>query len=298
MPTDNDVLDLFKNIRCWNSGGVHAPNKPLLLLMNLAQIQRGEGQYLQFAENEEKLVSLLRDFGPSRKNFHPEYPFWRLRNDGVWEIQNEEELQSCENSKGDVPITQLRGKSVRGGIKRSIFDHLKNNPNLVNNIVAVLLNQGFSTTMHDEILDAVGFPWGVSAKRKRDPKFREEILRIYDRRCAICGYDGRLGHADLGIEAAHIKWHAAGGPDSQENGMALCSFHHVAFDKGAIGISENMKIMVSQDVSGQSRVDELILRFSGKELRRPQIGCLGPAKKFTDWHRKQRFRAPPRGVAT
>jgi uncharacterized protein len=72
----------------------------------------------------------------------------------------------------------------------------------------------------------------VGGRRRRDPRFREEILRIYERRCAVCGYDGRLGTTDLAIEAAHIKWHAAGGPDAAENGLALCSFHHVALEPG------------------------------------------------------------------
>jgi len=36
---------------------------------------------------EPDLERLLFEFGPPRKAYHPEYPFWRLQNDGVWEVR-------------------------------------------------------------------------------------------------------------------------------------------------------------------------------------------------------------------
>ena len=42
----------------------------------------------------------------------------------------------------------------------------------------------------------------VARRRPRDPAFRDTILRIYEYRCAVCGYDALLGSTDLGIEAA------------------------------------------------------------------------------------------------
>src|SRR5437870_12435647 len=84
---------------------------------------------------------------------------------------------------------------------------------------------------------------------------------------AICGYDARLGNTDLGLDAAHIKWHAAGGPDTPNNGMALCSFHHLAFDRGALSLNEDLRILVSKDVHGQNHIDQLLLRYSGKPLK-------------------------------
>ena len=56
-------------------------------LLALAAVQRGQDRFLRFAEIEERLKKLLIDFGPPRKSYHPEYPFWRLQNDGdFWEI--------------------------------------------------------------------------------------------------------------------------------------------------------------------------------------------------------------------
>src|SRR6185503_19127739 len=90
-----------------------------------------------------------------------------------------------------------------------------------------------------DILDAVGLDLSLTetvTRRKRDPAFRGRVLTAYEYACAVCGFDVRLGGHALGLEAAHIQWHQAGGPDVEPNGLALCSLHHKAFDLGAFTI--------------------------------------------------------------
>ncbi len=50
----------------------------------------------------------------------------------------------------------------------------------------------------------------------------------------------------MAIEAAHIKWHQAGGPDIEQNGIALCSMHHKLFDRGVFTITNTMKLQVAK----------------------------------------------------
>lgn len=295
MPTEDEVVERFRSINCWTRGDERAPHKPLLLLMALAQLQRGEGRWLRFTEIENPLRALLEEFGPPRTVIHPEYPFWRLRGDEIWEVPEAERIQSELTAAGDAPITVLRGTDARGGFTPSIYAFLSERSALVNRIAADLLDAAFPPTFHEALLDAVAFPW-VVVPHRRDPRFRDHILRIYERQCAICGYDGRLGRNDLGIEAAHIKWHAAGGPDEPTNGLALCSFHHVAFDRGAFSADNSLRLLISQHVLGNTEVEHLLLRFAGRELRRPQIAADEPAPEFLEWHRDQVFRGPPREV--
>jgi len=283
MPTDSQVLDAFRRIRSWAHGDRRAPHKPLLLLIALARLQRGEEQWLRFAEIEEPFRELLEQFGPGGGAGRLVFPFWRLRNDGVWSIPEEPQLAPLQNTAGDVPIVALRSLNARGGLRADLFEHLRARPELANTLARQILEDGFPPSLHESILEAVGFPWTVG-RRRRDPRFREEILRIYERRCAVCGYDGRLGTADLAIEAAHIKWHAAGGPDEPENGLALCSFHHVALDRGALSLDDELRILVSQHVNGHSQTEELLLRFAGASLRRPQRGAPDPEAAFLTWH--------------
>lgn len=75
----------------------------------------------------------------------------------------------------------------------------------------------------------IGLDIEFKGKRSRDPNFRNKILRAYKYSCAVCGFNVRLGNNLVGIEAAHIKWHQAGGPDREDNGIALCSMHHKLF---------------------------------------------------------------------
>jgi putative restriction endonuclease len=104
----------------------------------------------------------------------------------------------------------------------------------VTDIAARLLERHFPESIHPDILDAVGLtPGAAPAERKRDPKFRQRVLVAYEWRCAVCGFDVRLGSVSIGLDAAHIRWHQAGGPDTEVNGLALCVLHHKTFDLGA-----------------------------------------------------------------
>ena len=57
----------------------------------------------------------------------------------------------------------------------------------------------------------------------------------------------------MGLEAAHIRWFAYGGPDEADNGLALCSFHHHALDRGGITISPELRVLVSQHIWAMTR---------------------------------------------
>lgn len=294
MVSNAEILNAFRAIRPWSHGDRRAPHKPLLLLMALARLQRGEGQWVTFAEVEEPFRELMNAFGPPESGRNAHYPFWRLRNDNIWTIPDAAGLAALQNASGDVPIAALREADARGGLRDDLYEHLRTRPELTNAIVGRILEDAFPASLHESILESVGFPWVVSGKRRRDPRFREEILRIYERRCAVCGYDGKLGTADLAIEAAHIKWHAAGGPDAPDNGLALCSFHHVALDRGALSLDDGLRILVSQHAHGHTQTEALLLRFAGEPLRLPQRGAPVPHPPYLGWHRAQVFRGPAR----
>jgi len=60
---------------------------------------------------------------------------------------------------------------------------------------------------------------------------------------AVCGFNVRIGNVVVALEAAHIKWHQAGGADIQENGLSLCSLHHKLFDRGAFTVDADWCIV-------------------------------------------------------
>ena len=165
-----------------------------------------------------------------------------------------------------------------------------------------MLNEFWPRTFHDDIAEFFGIEMIVdqelvlSSSRKRDPNFRKEVLRAYDRSCAICGYNGCLGSTPFGLEAAHIKWHALGGQDVVPNGLALCSLHHKAFDRGAIGCNEKYEVIVSKDLVGGDTVTRSLIDISGKPLRKPQDADEMPDVSFIRWHLANVFQKPERTV--
>ena len=125
----------------------------------------------------------------------------------------------------------------------------------------------FPASIHEDILQTTGieFPTHISKRKKRDPSFRENVLKAYEYKCAVCGFDVKLRYQPVALEAAHIKWHQAGGPDTEVNGLALCVLHHKLFDRGVFMLSKELKIFVSDDAHGSVGFDEWLMRFHGKK---------------------------------
>ena len=89
------LLGLFSKLRIWTNGEQRAPHKPLLILYVLGSLLRGEVVPISYKEVDQDLRKLLQEFGPRRKTFHPELPFWHLQSDGIWNlIENGKILKS------------------------------------------------------------------------------------------------------------------------------------------------------------------------------------------------------------
>jgi putative restriction endonuclease len=292
------ILGYVQGLVRHSSGGSRAPHKPLTLLLALGRVSRGEARLVRFEEIEELLRRLLAEYGrPTDRRPHPEYPFYRLGNDAggaLWEVPERQLLADVATASGDPPLSTLR--DAHGGFAASVDAYLREHPRTLQAVAGALLEE-FPASLREDLCDAVGLQWQafVDPGRVRDPAFRGMILRIYEGRCAVCGYDGRLGGANLGIEAAHVLWHAYGGPDQADNGVALCSFHHTAFDRGAIGLDDDRRVMVSQHLSG-AETHGWLTRFIGAPLNGPMRGEAPVSERNARWHRENVFRDPARAA--
>lgn len=289
----------------WRRGGQRAPHKPLLLLLAMGSAARGESRLIPFARIEKSLTGLLRHFGPPRKVHHPEFPFGRLVSDGLWEIPGVASLRRTQS--GDLYRRDLIDHGVAGGLPEPLYRLLAADPQNAQRAARRILNGHFPVSMHQHILEAVGLRNEANDEQElvvrtdRDPHFRVAVLTAYERRCAICDFDLRLEDDLLGLEAAHIRWHSHGGPDQVTNGLALCTFHHGAFDRGAIGLertagSADYRVVVSQYVHGTSAAVRWLLDYHGRLLRPPQARAGEPDAAHVAWHGKQVFRAPAREI--
>ena len=297
----DDFLNRLSSIKVWKSGGRRAPHKPLLILYSLGRVQQGKTRLVPYSKIETDLTSLLRRFGPPAKRFHPVAPFGRLPNDGLWEIPGVEAVS--RTISGDLLKSSMIHHNIRGGLMEADYEMLLGDDRLTQEAANFLLEANFPQSMHGEIRDAVGLAdigtWrGAGAVREvslkpRDPNFRRKVLKAYKCRCAVCQYDIRLGGNLLGLEAAHIRWHAADGPDEIQNGLALCGFHHKAFDCGAWGLqpdARGYRILISSEVHGRSRALRWLQDYCGKCLQFPQREDWLPDADFVEWHWQEVFR--------
>ncbi len=291
--SDDEVLDRLATFRQYQADGKRAPHKPLLVLLALATLEETGRSAVPWSTAETRLADLIAEFGPPSRTGRAQsaaYPFTRLRRDDIWFID------------ADVPddsLTPLREAHVTGCLEPGLEHALRARPQLVRQAARRLVESHFPMTVAPDVLSAVGLdpemvfasspPDELADRRRRSSAWPQLILAAWDRQCAFCGYDGQLAGSAVGIEAAHVRWFNLGGPDSEDNGMALCSLHHKLFDRGALGLDENHRIQVSTLFSARTESAKAIYDLHDRPLR-PRRGTSLPASEHIAWHNNQVFK--------
>ena len=200
--------------------------------------------------------------------------------------------QIGQTDSGDALKSDLVHYDVSGGFHEDIAHELQNNRRLASDIIQSLLDAHFPSSFHEDILQAVGieFPFQISTPQTRDPNFRAKILKAYEYKCAICGFDVKLRNQPVALEASHIRWRQAEGPDTEVNGLALCSLHHKLFDRGAFTLSQELEVLVSDEAHGSVGFQEWLKNFHAKEINFPQRQTYYPDGDFIGWHVREVFK--------
>ncbi len=122
----------------------------------------------------------------------------------------------------------------------------------------------------------------------RDRNFRKNVLRAYGERCAITGLRLINGGGRAEVEAAHIRPVEHDGPDIVSNGLALSGTAHWMFDRGLVGLADDLTILVSRQSNDIEAVTSMI-NSSGKILV-PDRLANRPRSEFVTWHRENCFK--------
>lgn len=288
---ERQILARFESLRQHQVDGKRSPHKPLLVLAVLGRFMETGSSVTPFSAIEERLGDLVESFGrPTRTNkaAGAAYPFTRLRRDGVWVLDD------------DVPmdnLTPLRASDVTGRFTPDIERALTASPELVRRLAHALVVSQFPSTLASDVLVQAGldpawaadYQTGPESTRRRSASWVRGILMAWDRQCAFCGYDGQLGTTTVGIEAAHVRWFNMGGPDDDDNGMALCALHHKLFDRGALGIDTGGCVKVSTEFTARTDVGRQVYELHGRPIR-PRPGAHRPARAHVEWHDAEVFK--------
>lgn len=296
-PAADSPLARLASLRQHQHDGKRSPHKPLLVLLALGQLAAHGSSELPWSVAETRLARLIAEFGPATRTSPGQraaYPFTRLRSDGVWQLDHDVPMDAVR------PLGEYR---VVGRFESALEAALRADPHLVLTAARGLVTSHFPDTIAPDVLTAVGLdpdvvlntadtlpdPEHASNQRRRDPTWRIKVLQAWDEQCAFCGYDGRLGDLPIGVEAAHVRWFAHAGPDTLDNGLALCMLHHKLFDRGALGLDPDRRVMVSGTFTARTEAGRTVYDLHGRELR-PRPGTLGPAEEHLTWHRSEVFK--------
>ena len=291
-----DWVERLLALRKHQHNGKRAPHKPLLMLMALGRLAETGSSELPWSDAEERLADLIAEFGPSTHTSRRQsaaYPFTHLRTDGVWKLSRDVPMDNV-GPLDAAPITGRLESSLERALSR---------PGQIEQAARLLVDAQFPRTVSPDVLIAVGldpdqvFAIGSAGapdadKRRRSSWWPLAILEAWDRQCAFCGYDGQLGSSSVGLEAAHIRWFNLGGPEKLNNGMALCSLHHKLFDRGALGLDEEYRILVSTAYSARTEAAKRIYDLHCRPLR-PRRGTALPAVEHVTWHGREVFKGEP-----
>lgn len=112
--------------------------------------------------------------------------------------------------------------------------------------------------------------------------FRQVILNNYSHRCAICN----INIPDLLIAGHIIPWSANKKERlNPQNGICFCSLHDKAFDRGLIGINDDYKVVISQDLNKMRNENYFSIyfgNFQNKPINLPEKFL--PRRDFLQFH--------------
>ena len=152
--------------------------------------------------------------------------------------------------------------------------------------VAVIKKEAEAVVIEDEPSedDTPNFENEMGSAFFNSVMFRDLVMNAYRYKCAITGKAIRYKDL-LNLETAHIKAKAHQGTFLPCNGIAMSRDMHFAFDKGFFTITDDYKVMVSENLKGDWFYEE----YNGKPIYVPTEDFFKPNKTYLAHHRKEVF---------
>jgi predicted restriction endonuclease len=126
----------------------------------------------------------------------------------------------------------------------------------------------------------------LATQRIKQHFFRRAVLSSYRGRCCMSG----LSEPRLLIASHIVPWSQnKTNRLNPSNGLCLSAIHDRAFDKGLISLTDEFKIIVSDELKqrNESFVIDVLLPLDGRTIEPPQR--FTPQIEFIAWHRNELF---------
>ena len=129
--------EVFENLTDFRSGGLRggrSPHKPILILAALHRLKLGADDLATLDDFRPLVEAGLKSALPSGMDGDVAQPFWRLVNDGVWQILDDDSRDRVVANTTGPPPSWISQPSVRGGFTEAILSELRQNPKLIDDI--------------------------------------------------------------------------------------------------------------------------------------------------------------------
>lgn len=126
----------------------------------------------------------------------------------------------------------------------------------------------------------------LTTQRIKQHFFRRAVLSSYRGRCCMSG----LSEPRLLIASHIVPWSKdKANRLNPSNGLCLSAIHDRAFDKGLITLTDDFKIIVSEELKRKNEpfVIDVLLPLHGHTIEPPER--FAPQTEFIAWHRNELF---------
>ena len=304
----------FKNLRVDRAHGT-APNKPVLLLAILEQIEQGQIRENKIPPSPSlfeifmKYWSIVTDRRPNLA-----LPFFHLKSEGFWHHHPNAGYETALRVTTQIKtVSRLREIVAYASFDDELFLLLTNPhdrevirqtlvhtylPEHEQAIESLLSETEQISVYREELLQRVEYTFSTqnpiesvqTEGRIREAGFRQTIMRIYDYTCAVCRLHILTMDGESITEAAHIIPFNISGNNDVRNGISLCQLHHWSFDRGLISVDRNYKVIVSNLMLERGPREWLLTNLRGRVILLPDHDTFYPAQEALAWHREKVFR--------
>jgi putative restriction endonuclease len=287
-------LQKLATLRIDRARGNPAPHKPLLLLVILEMVEKGEitSRELSLSPDLVFRFSVFWSVVARRRKQPPDVrlPFHHLESSGIWQplmadgkpspdkkmtamIRFDEQFFEC------LADFKFRDKAQRILIETDPYFQPEERVALY----SMLQIRPAAPEIHEnqELYKA-------SAQAGRDARFRIEVVVVaYKHRCALTGYRMTTLAMESIVDAAHIHQFHNSRNNDPRNGMALSKNAHWQFDRGLWSVNDDYRVLVNREkfreegISGQCLTD-----FEGRRISLPDDPRYWPEQDSLGWHRR------------
>ncbi|NEP86517.1 MAG: HNH endonuclease [Okeania sp. SIO2C2] len=302
----------FTELKTSQKLGHKAEYKPILILSVIDLITQGLINNNHISVSEELISTFNKHWdilssGIYKGKNRLHLPFYFLKSEGFWHI----DLKS-NSLKQPSSVKKLKEVVEYASLDPELFELLQDK-NYRKELIDVLIATWFSANQKDikELLainerfqkedDEEKHSINLLNQQQKQPKsylrksvvrdavFRKAVVHSYKYKCAFCGMKVTMSIKQNIVDGSHIKPFAKFYDNRIDNGISFCKNHHWAFDKGLFTISDDYKIIVSNNFQEESPNSKSMKEFNYNQLWLPNEKESFPRIEALQWHRQNVF---------